>query len=191
MKRRKAIGRIFIVGTATVAMAGGYEWYSVAKNPDREYLLSKKNLIADLAESIIPATETPGATEAGVIDYLMRFLTECTDSKNLNRFIDGLKDLEKYCLSKFNTEFSRCSSSQKEEVLNYFETKSRQTHSLFEKAKDRVTGIPFFHLMKTYTVYGYCISEKGASIGMNYIAVPGKYLSCISLEPNQKAWATK
>jgi hypothetical protein len=191
MKRRKAIGRILLVGSATVAATGGYEWYSITKNPDRNYLLSRKNLIADLAETIIPATDTPGATDAGVADYLLRFLTDCTDTKNLNRFIDGLKDLEKYCLSKFNTGFSQCNPSQKEQVLKYFESKSSQTHSLLEKVKDKYTGVPFFHLLKTYTVYGYCISEKGASVGMNYIAVPGKYLSCIPLEPNQKAWATK
>ena len=74
MKRRKAIGRILLAGTATVATAGGYEWYSIAKNPDRNYLLTKKSLIAGLAETIIPATDTPGATDAGVIDYMMQFL---------------------------------------------------------------------------------------------------------------------
>ena len=63
--------------------------------------------------------------------------------------------------------------------------------ALYDKVKNKFTGNPFFTTLKTYTVYGYCISEKGASIGMRYIAVPGKYLSCIPLEPNQKAWATK
>jgi hypothetical protein len=191
MKRRKAIGRILVAGTATMASVGGYEWYSLAKNPDREYLVSKKNLIADIAETIIPATNTPGAREAGAIDYIMRFLTECTDTKNLNRFVDGLKDFEQYCHSKFNRDFSLCSQLEKEQVLSHFEAKSSQSHTLFEKVKDKYTGIPFFHTLKKYAVHGYCISEKGASIGMNYIAVPGKYLSCIPLEPNQKAWATK
>ncbi len=191
MKRRKAIGTLLLGGTAVVAGAGGYEWYSLVKSPDKNYLLSKKNLLAELAETIIPATDTPGAKEAGAVNYMMNILLECTDDKTLNRFIDGLKDLENYTQSAYHKAFEHCSDTEKESVLRYFEEKSIPTHSLLEKAKNRYTGFPFFTALKTCAVFGYCISEKGASIGMHYIAVPGKYLSCIPLEPNQKAWATK
>jgi Gluconate 2-dehydrogenase subunit 3 len=191
MKRRKAIGTILLAGGATVAGLGGYEWYSLVKDPDKKYLLSRKTLLTELAEMIIPATDTPGAREAGAVDYMMNFLTECTDTKTLNRFIYGLRELEDYTHSNYHREFTDCSPTEKELVLQHFEEKSRPTHSLFEKAKNRFTGYPFFMALKTYTVFGYCISEKGASLGMHYIAVPGKYLSCIPLESNQKAWATK
>jgi hypothetical protein len=191
MKRRKAIGTILLAGGATVAGFGGYEWYSLAKNPDIKYLLSRKPLLTELAEMIIPATDTPGAKDAGAVNYMMNFLTECTDTKTLNRFINGLQELEDYTYSTYHREFMGCSPAEKELIMQHFEEKSRPTHSLFEKAKNRFTGYPFFTALKTYTVFGYCISEKGASLGMHYIAVPGKYLACIPLEPNQKAWATK
>jgi hypothetical protein len=191
MKRRKAIGTILLATGTTAAGFAGYEWYTLTKNPDTHYLLSRKSLLAELAEFIIPATDTPGAGEAGAVNFMMELLDKCTDTKTLNRFIEGLKDLETYTLNRFHRPFPECQDSEKLAVLNYFELKSRPDHTLVEKVKNKFTGIPFFQTLKSYTVQGYCISEKGASLGMHYIAVPGKYLSCIPLEPNQKAWATK
>jgi hypothetical protein len=191
MKRRKAIGSILLAGTATTIGFGGYEWYSLAKSPDKNYILSKKLLLAELAETIIPATDTPGAIEAGVVEFMIPLLNECTDKKTLNRFIKGLQDLEVYTRTQYKKEFTECSTNEKSAILHYFDQKSTAAYSLFEKVKNKLTGNPFFETLKKYTVYGYCISEKGATIGMRYIAVPGKNLSCIPLEPNQKAWATK
>lgn len=191
MKRRKAIGTILLAGGVTVAGFGGYEWYSLVRDPDKKYLLSKKTLLTELAETIIPATDTPGAKEAGAVDYMMNMLMECTDKKTLNRFITGLQELEAYTHSNYQRDFTECSEAEKGIIVQHFEEKSRPSHSLYEKAKNRFTGYPFFMALKTYAVFGYCISEKGASMGMHYIAVPGKYLSCIPMDPNQKAWATK
>ena len=191
MKRRKAIGTILLGGAVAAGGLAGYEWYSLIKNSDKNYLLSRKSLIADLAETIIPATDTPGAKEAGAVEYIMRLLDECTDIKSLNRFIEGLQELENYTQSIYHQAFSDCQPSEKEAVLIHFEEESQPSNVLLEKVKNKYTGRPFFQTLKSYTVQGYCISEKGASLGMHYIAVPGKYLSCIPLEPNQKAWATK
>jgi hypothetical protein len=191
MKRRKAIGSILIAGGASAVGFGGYKWYSLTKIPDRNYLLSKKDLLTDLAETIIPATSTPGAKEAGAVEFMLNLLNECTDSKTLNRFVKGIQDLEEYSRSRYHREFSKCSVFEKESILHYFDQGPSSNKSLIEKVKDRYTGYDFFEILKVYTIYGYCISEKGAGLGMRYIALPGKYLPCIPLEPNQKAWATK
>jgi hypothetical protein len=191
MKRKKAIGTILLAGGATVVGFSGYEWYFLTKTPDKNYLLGKKSLLTDLAETIIPATDTPGAKEAGVVEFMIPMLIECTDNKTLNRFIKGLQDLEEYTQSQFHREFSECSQEEKDAVLSWAEQKSKVSNSLLGKIKNKFTGHPFFEMLKTYTLYGYCISEKGAGLGMRYIAVPGKYLPCIQLEPNQTSWATK
>jgi hypothetical protein len=191
MKRRKAIGTILLAGGATAAGFAGYEWYDLTKSPDRNYLLSRKALLADLAETIIPATDTPGAREAGAAEYMIHILNECADTKTLNRFVEGLQDLEDFTQKKFHRAFTDCDDAQKQAVLTHFSQKSGTGYTLFDKIKNKVTGKSFFETLKSYTVQGYCISEKGASLGMRYIAVPGKYLSCIPMEPNQKAWATK
>jgi Gluconate 2-dehydrogenase subunit 3 len=191
MKRKKAIGTILLAGGATVVGFSGYEWYFLTKTPDKNYLLGKKSLLTELAETIIPATDTPGAKEAGAVEFMIPMLNKCTDNKTLNRFIRGLQDLEEYTQSNYQREFSECSLEEKTAVLSWAEQKSKVSNSLLGKIKNKFTGHPFFEILKTYTLYGYCISEKGAGLGMHYIAVPGKYLPCIQLEPNQTSWATK
>jgi hypothetical protein len=191
MNRRNAIGTILLAGGAAAAGFAGYEWYELTKNPDRNYLYSRRSLLTDLVDTIIPATDTPGAREAGAVDYMMRLLEECTDTKTLNRFVEGLQDLEAFTLNQFHRPFAECGDREKQAVLAHFDQESRADHTITEKVKNKIIGRPFYVTLKSYTIQGYCISEKGASLGMRYIAVPGKYLSCIPLEPNQKAWATK
>lgn len=191
MKRRKAIGTILLAGGATAAGFTGYEWYSLTKSPDKNYLLSRKLLLIDLAETIIPSTDTPGAREAGAVDYMMHLLNECTDTKTLNRFVEGLQDLEAYTMKQFHRVFTECHENEKQAVLSHFSQSSGSGFAYYKKVKNKLIGKSFFETLKSYTVQGYCISEKGASLGMRYIAVPGKFLACIPLESNQKAWATK
>src|SRR5271170_511402 len=105
MKRRKAIkGLLLFTGGALVAISG-YEWHDLKKDPDLDYLKEKKNLLASLAESIIPATEVPGAKQAAVEDFMIVLLRDCTPVETQNRFIDGLKSLEKYCHSQYGRSF--------------------------------------------------------------------------------------
>ena len=88
------------------AGVAGYEWWGLTKSPDRNYLLSKK-LLTDLAETIIPATDTPGARESGAVHYMLNLLDQCTDTKTFNRFVEGLAGILKTTRKKnFNGLFS-------------------------------------------------------------------------------------
>ena len=191
MKRRKAIGVLLVAGGGIAVAAGGVEWYSLERKPDLEYLLGKKDLLTDIAETIIPATDTPGAREAGVVNFLIPILTECTPRKTLNQFIRGLEDLESHTRSAFNKEFSACNAQQRESALEYFENKESRRTGLLAKVKRHFLGDTFIVTLKQYVVESYCISEKGATLGLSYLPVPGKFLPCMPIEPNQKAWATK
>ncbi|HZK62698.1 MAG TPA: gluconate 2-dehydrogenase subunit 3 family protein [Puia sp.] len=191
MKRRRAIGRILLAGGATAAAYGSYEWFALTKNPDLQYLSSKIPLLTALSESIIPATDTPGATEAGVIRFMIPLLTQCTDKKTLNRFIRGLQDLEAHTRSRYDKDFLQCTEQEKEKILLYFEHLSQPVSDRLGRAKNKVLGSPFFETLKQYTVESFCISEKGASLALRYIPVPGRYQGCVPMEPGQRAWATK
>jgi hypothetical protein len=190
VKRRKAIGRILLTGGATAAALGGYEWFSLTKKPDIAYLLTKRDLLAALAETIIPGTAIPGAREAGVVAFMIPLLTECTEPKTLNVFIAGLQSLEAYTASRYKKGFIQCTDSEKSEILRYFEEGAQPLNRVLGRAKEKFLGGKFFHTLKQYTVEAYCISEKGATRALRYIPVPGRYDACIPLEPSQTAWAT-
>lgn len=154
-------------------------------------LEDKKSLIAELAETIIPKTDTPGAKEAKAEEAILVFLKDCTDRKTLVNFMNGLEEVNVYALSLFKRGFEECDRQQREQILSYFEKEGKQLPGLLGKVKRKILGRPFFETLKEYTVWGYCTSMVGATQGLAYLYIPSKRLSCIDMVPNQKSWATQ
>ncbi len=191
MNRRKAISRIALAGLGGTLLFGGFKWYDWHKTPDLDWLQNHKDLVASLAETIIPATDTPGAREAGVADYILIMLRDATDRMTANKFIDGLKSLDHYCRSQYNHPYQQCTPEDQRTVLRRFEEKAKPFNTLAGKIENVYLGTPFFYTLKKYTVEGYCTSEAGATKGLAYLYIPGHYQGCIPLQPGQRAWATR
>jgi len=154
-------------------------------------LPQKKQLIADLAELIIPRTDTPGAKDAKVEDYIIKMITENTDTNAQKSFLTGLGELERYTTNKFNKPFINCDHDQKTEILQHFYDKANYPLAIINKVNKKFFGYPFFFLLRDLTVKGYSTSFLGATKGMVYDYIPVNYQACIPLQKNQLAWATK
>ena len=180
-----------MTGTGAGLAFSGYKWYDWNKAPDLAYLQQSRGLIASLAGAIIPADDTPGAKEAGVQDFIIKMIKDCTETRPANKFIDGLKELEHYCRSKYGKPYEQCAEGEQQETLRRFEDKGRPFKGILGKAQNKYLGSSFFTTLKEYTVQGYCTSELGAVKGLAYLPIPGSYHGCIPKLPGQKAWATK
>ncbi|TKB99653.1 gluconate 2-dehydrogenase subunit 3 family protein [Pedobacter cryotolerans] len=191
MNRRKALKNIFIFSVFTTIGVGGYKFYNLKKKPAIYLLSDYKDLIAELAETIIPATHTPGAKAANVQDFIINIITNCTGKEDQNNFIIGLQDLEQYCYSNYDLAFTDCTLTQKIETLNYFEQKDTYRYNILNKVNMKLFGLAFIFQLKSLTVQGYCMSYQGATKGLAYDFIPKVYQPCLPLQPNQKSWATK
>ncbi len=189
MRRRKAIKILLIAGGGGVLL-GGYQWFGIKKHPDLDYLDNNKTLLAALAETIIPKTDTPGAREAGVGDFIIVMLKDCTSRETQNRFIAGLKDLTAYCSGRYQKNYMQLSPDEQHEVLAYFQRSDKPYQGMMGKAERKYLGSPFYTTLRDYTIMGYCTSETGATQTLAYVAVPGRYNGCIPMEPKQRSWAT-
>ncbi|RRB01235.1 gluconate 2-dehydrogenase subunit 3 family protein [Larkinella rosea] len=190
MKRRQALWGIALVGS-TVAAFGGFKWFSWHREPDFAYFNQQKPLLAALAETILPATDTPGAIDAGVPDFIMKMILENTSVVSQNRFINGLKDIDAYSVEVHQKPYAQCSKAQQNEVMRHFEEQGKPLSGLPGKVERKVLGNSFFTILKELTCIGYCTSEVGMTQGLAYELVPGRFAACIPLAPGQKSWATK
>jgi hypothetical protein len=190
MNRRKAIFRISLAGLGIAAAGTTYKWWKLVKSPDLAYLRSSKDLVAALCDTIIPATDTPGAKDAGTQDFILKMISDCTPRKEQNNFITGLRDIQDHCRSKYGQPYQHCSAKDQATALAHFEEKEKPYRGMAGKIELRVMGRPFFTILKDYTVQGYCTSMPGATVGLSYLYIPGSFKSCIPLQPGQKAWAT-
>ena len=94
-----------------------------------------------LVDAIIPRTDTPGASDAGVpatIDLRLAASPQLAE-----RFRGGMKALEANAHSRFGAAFSALTPQQQVELL-----------------KAREEG-PFFRMVKDMTVEGYYASKEG------------------------------
>ena len=190
MKRREAILGFIGTGVGLIGLTIGYKWWELSRSPDLHFLENNVELIDDLAETIIPATDSPGAKDAHTGDFIVKMIRDCTPRHEQNLFIDGLKDLRNRCMHQYHRPYSQCSTEEKQSILHEFERKGQPLQGTAGKVELRLTGRSFFTLLKSYTVQGYCTSQIGATRGLAYQYVPGSYQGCIPLTPGQRTWAT-
>jgi hypothetical protein len=191
MNRKTALKSI----AAIVALSGTsgilYKFLSPDEAIPLAELPKKKALIAELAETIIPRTDTPGAKDAQVENYIIKMITENSGVKTQRSFLAGLYYVESYTLEEFNKPFSNCTPEQKNSIVKRLENKARYSFKILNKVNKKLFGSPFFFLLRDLTVEGYCTSFVGATKGMAYDYTPVTFDACIPLQKNQLAWATK
>lgn len=187
MNRRRAIYGIALLGGVTGTV--GFNWYH-KKYPTLDSLESLHPLLTELAETIIPATDTPGARDAQVADYIIKMVRDCTEHAAQNKFLAGLYDIDAYCYDHFGLPFINCNAAERIKALKYFEKDGTLWPGVLGKAQQKFLGAPFFATLKKYTVQGYCTSQLGATRALAYDYIPGKYQGCVQYEPKQKSWAT-
>ncbi|WP_316749093.1 gluconate 2-dehydrogenase subunit 3 family protein [Pedobacter gandavensis] len=191
MNRRTLIKGFVVFSSLGLSSFSLYKWFSLSGKPDHHALHEMQGLIAELAEVIIPGTDTPGAKDAMVDVFIVDMIESCTDIKTQNNFIYGLNELKEYTLNTYHTSFSNCSIAEKTAILKHFEKKSVYHYNILNKIDRKFLGQPFFVKLKELTVEGYCISQVGATKGLDYDYIPHNYQACIPLTKNQRSWATK
>lgn len=191
MNRKKAILSIFLIGGGATASFSGYKWYSIHKTPDLFFLDNHTALVADLANTIIPATDTPGAKIALAHLTVISMIKDVADRKTKNIFIEGLKDVQQYASANYNKLFTALSAVQQQEVVSHFREKGKNYSGIMGKIKNKFMGKSFFHVLKEYTTIAFCTSKTGATQTLAYDYIPGKYNACMPMTPGQKSWATK
>ena len=188
MNRRRAIGSIVLLGTGVAGAGAGWRQLRRLRRPELDRLNGQSALIAALAETIIPATDTPGAIEAGVPAYIVKMVKEATDRPSQHNFLDGLEETDAVCRDRYGRPFTGCSAAERVAVLRDWE---RASTGALARLQTRWSGRPFYDLLRVYTVTGYCTSQPGATQGLAYDFIPGTpFKGCLPLQPGQRAWAT-
>ncbi len=189
MNRRVSIKSIFALGVLGTSIYTGCGWLTNDKF-ESESLYFYKNLIAELAETIIPATDSPGAKDAHVDDYIIKMLIHHEDQKTQNRFLTGLRDLQDYSINKYHKSFQSCSTSDRIKILEYYENRDLN-YEILERIENKLLGERFIYKLKSLTVIGFCTSKVGATKALAYDFIPIDYQACVPLKKGQKSWATK
>ncbi|GAB3897333.1 lactose 3-dehydrogenase subunit gamma LacC [Spirosoma agri] len=162
--------------------------------------------VAELADTIIPTTKTPGAKAAKVNEVIDIIVKDCYKPDDQQRFLEGLAQTNKLSQDAYGKAFVQLDPAQRIEVVKKLEADAKQqklAQMNEEKSATKVENsqadlqmpgakkrfTPFFTMMKDLTLTGYFTSEIGCTQALEYVAVPGRYDGCVTIKPGQKAWA--
>ncbi|SFC61008.1 Gluconate 2-dehydrogenase subunit 3 [Parapedobacter composti] len=156
------------------------------KNVEGLFEPATVDFIGDVADTILPPTDSPGAKEAGVGAFIPVMVKDCYTDEQQKVFVDGLGKLEDASKAKFGRQFQELAAEERTELLNGIDKEAK------EHQKNRENGEPdhYFHLFKQLTLLGFFTSELGATKALRYVQVPGKYVGDYPYKKGDKAWAT-
>lgn len=151
----------------------------------------QRHMVEQLAELIIPRTDTPGAIDAGVPAFIDQVVSVWYTPTERRIFLDGLADLDVYCTKSWGKSFTGCDPVQQTRALTSAEESSasyqQQGPASIRAAPDEHS--PFFYKLKMLTVLGYYTSELGSQQELSYNPVPGRYEGDIDFDKVGRQWS--
>ena len=194
MDRREALKRTaWVLGTAVSAPTIMAVLKGCAAKPTLDwkpvfFTEEQAGLVSQLAETIIPKTDTPGAKEAGVPSFIDLVVKDCYKKEDQEKFVTGLKAFDEQSKSEAGDAFLDLDAAKQTEFINKVYKQATDAVKTAEPTADK----PFILTMRELTLAGFFTSEPGATQVLQYEAVPGAYHGCLPLAEagNGKTWAT-
>jgi glucoside 3-dehydrogenase (cytochrome c) hitch-hiker subunit len=126
-------------------------------------------LVAEMADMIIPDTDTPGAKAALVHDYIHAIVGDWYYDDERANFMKGLRAVD--------TGFVAGSAAERTAIMTSLDN-------------EEADGKTFFEEFKELTLVGYFSSQIGAEEELRYEQYPGPYQGCVPFEQVGRTWAT-
>lgn len=143
------------------------------------------NLLGEVADTILPATATPGAKAALVGPFMTVMVNDCYESKDQNIFHEGIIKLNDFSKKEYNDTFLKLTPEKRHDLLVKLDNEQKE----YMKNKKKEDPSHYFRMMKELTLLGYFTSEIGCTQARRYVERPGRYEGCIPYKKGDKAFA--
>jgi hypothetical protein len=200
LNRREAIRRVsawlgaaaFTGGSGLLAAA---EKASMAGGMPGEFTLEQIALLDEIAETILPATKTPGAKAAKTGAFMALMVTDCYSPAQQKVFLDGMRNVDEAMRRANNVSFMAATAEQRLAVLTALDREQKQVMDGREAADRKRQGpaspqpAHYFRMMKELALLGFFTSKIGCTEALRYVEAPGRFDPCLPYAPGQPAWA--
>jgi hypothetical protein len=140
-----------------------------AGDAPRALTVAEFEIVKAAAERIVPRTDTPGATDARVAEFIDVMLADWYDATETARFKAGIADLDARARTLSGSSFPQSSAQQQTELLTSLDNE-------FQVARNNGSANDqWFGMLKHLTVWGYYTSEVGIAQELRVKLIPGYY----------------
>ncbi|HEY5461888.1 MAG TPA: gluconate 2-dehydrogenase subunit 3 family protein [Hanamia sp.] len=172
-------------------------------------------LLNEIAETILPATKTPGAKAAKVGQFMTVMVNDCYEAPDQKIFHEGISKIDVASKDKNGKSFMESTPQQRHDLLVSLDAKVKDDNMKITKyinsltpdqrtqmkiQQDFTSSDPladkrrenpdyYFQMMKQLTLLGYFTSEIGCTQAMRYVERPGSYNGDLPYKKGDKAFA--
>jgi len=138
---------------------------------------AQARIIATLAETILPETDTPGAAEAGVTEFVDVLITGWLEDDERDWFLAGIETVDTLAQRAYGRDLADCEPGEQMAVVEALDDEVERLRQDPEADETR----HFFYDMKRFSLAGYFSSEIGLAT-LGYRIVPGAFEGCVLLD---------
>jgi Gluconate 2-dehydrogenase subunit 3 len=200
LSRRDVIRRVsawlsaatFVGGSGLLAAA---EKVSNAEGSSGEFTLEHIAFLDEIAETILPATKTPGAKAAKTGAFMALMVTDAYSAEEQKTFRDGMRKVEAAMQAANHVSFMAATPALRLAVLTALDHEQKRVMDAREAAnfgvarKEGKLPAHYFRMMKELAMLGFFTSEVGCTHVLRYIESPGRFDPCLPYASGEPAWA--
>ncbi len=162
----------FLSGCAPNGKAGGFTQSQVA-------------LLDEIGETILPATNTPGAKAAEVGKFMEVMVRDCYSPEQQTVFKAGMESIEQASRKMNGKKFMESTATQRHDLLVSLEKEAKT----YNESKEKDKPVHYYTMMKQLTLWGFFTSKTGMTETLRYLPIPGRYDGALPYAKGDKAWA--
>lgn len=144
---------------------------AVLSRPGRALSPDQMAQIRAMADTILPATDTPGAVEVGAPEFVDLLLAEWYPEAERAEIVQGLNALESRCRERFGKAFAELEAADRAGFLGTVDG-IRGERGSAEAAYARV---------KDGLIFGFVTSKPIAELTRTTPIIPGRFDGCVPL----------
>lgn len=122
----------------------------------------QQDLLAAIAATLIPKTDTPGADETGAHLFVLKMVDDCYEQPDQDKFVQGLNKLEMAAKKRFGNSFLKCAPADRQKLLQGVENQDGYAPEVYD----------FYKIMKQRTIQGYMTSRYVLHNIRHYTLIP-------------------
>ena len=171
MNRRTTLKNLLVATGGLIAIPAWADNWSVKDltSLPSDFSSTNQEILASVADTIIPAGTTIGALSVGVDKFLEKLIANCYEKEVQENVHAQLTALDETAKSSYGISFKECQQPQRELLL----TKLSTSENNAEKE--------FFELIKSQTIRGFNTSREVMLQYLNYKILPGHYYGCVDV----------
>jgi len=132
-------------------------------------------MIGEVAETLLPATDTPGAKDVMVHRYIDSWLTGYLNDENRQEAVASIETLEAYLNEAGSKKFANLSAEEQMDILSKLNKEAINAEGPNPVQQAYLS-------LKGQVINTYFTSEKVGEEVLAYLPVPGPFQSCIPYE---------